>query len=1584
MIITTNTPMPVVTEAISKQGTKDASLGTRFVRKNGRNMKRGSLRRSQSLQVGTSKTQKLDAVAVAKESARIEEGRPETSYKPTKLGWREDGRPSNGRPMIVETAADAAELSQGRGDVFDMPPQPPKLGEAFRVRRPSTSSRARTYSAGPFEDTSSRSHHGSAISQDQRVRGTAEGRINASPPSPDGGVHDAPVQFQRMPKPPGWQEEQAVEIRRDWITYLAKGMGIDTKVHTGHELETLVVRRMLEQAEEDLLADSFDEWDTDDDEEDGRQYSEKHPQRRIPPGTRRSRSHSRSRQNTSTFSRLNGDNRLTSPPLSGRGDGGGDRPGSGKRPRGGALRHVLRRSQTTGDMDAPDKPRRRSSATQQAADKSRSQSRGRDGVDVGGGAGIGAPSPRRSQNEKGAFTLTELLLQDEKRASSSANAPSRRNDDGDRMDGKGGSRERGRDRDESRGRSSRTSSRDRRSRERKNADTVTESRSNRKSRSRGAEERAQRGDKGRSGQDVRSTRKDRPSVERRRHASGSKRSSSRDARVSSGGSTRSNTGESPDNSKAGERRVVTKTRPALSEKARMTGTLAAAVAGASAGDMATGVTTANETATRPARAKRSSDTTKETRSDAGDGDAAGGGGGDSRPPLGQHSNPAARSASGTTELRTRSRGERGLSAGAESRSGGVMDASIRRGEGERRARRASADTKRQRLPVAADDDDNEEDVAALARAAAKLLTNAVVTGAAADESEGTVDDPLNATDDLMNGVEPVEKAEDHHTAEAERIDPGDPQRFLKLRPYAAQASGPHSRPRRPLSADDSAAKAQAQAEVAETSVTTVAHPARTTRQQQYGSAVPPSSAPTPVSAPPPRGHDGSGERTATRQRSGGSSARDPGATDREAEPRRGRSRERRGGGTAGGAARSGAGTSGSGSRQGSDRPRGVVQSTGAAAAAEAAADDGRYGKDWDKLEMHRAVYASDTPRLRFFMDARPEGLKQVDHHGNTPLLLALKLARTEMAWMMIRAGAELDIPSDGSFHLLDEAIVLGDEDLLVEVYGRLQRQSWGRWRAKVPYLLGLLEDSIPDFYMEMHWSFECSNVLAPLVKAVAPHDHYRIWKRGSWLRMDSTITGYTKRLKTQRGNVSVLFLGNDSPGPGTLIKLDHGKKKIYNVLRRLESPTSSEVRRTCKRYLVSGQQKRSAQQNTALKVDAFVIKSSELDFKPVLDPGGQLKKGTVGPWTCDRYECTGDMQLQTFRKGTGDNLLAGLSMKAYFDASKTLEDKVLNASLTEATGAVGSASPGPGAFFNFGERAKEHQKAKSLAKLNTPHKRFDKKIKASMWMSQEFPLTLEHVTPMLEILSMQDKVIHKLKEVLTTKGMREAGFPAKVSLPLYLGVCAAVTFDNCRVFERGELEPELFLVNPSYSSSRRMRKGVFEGVMPGNILVEASSFSNKNLSGGGGAGEGTALPPVPIAETVSSTQHRASSLGRNVSSSTTGGRKSQQSFNIRQPSFGPGSPEAPIADIARAAKVKSAPLERVSSSAEAAIGGLSFEFGRKVGGRTSTNVGEGEALRGRKDAMTDGETAGPCTEDISRGNRAWDDLGGKGGGGEWQ
>lgn len=77
-------------------------------------------------------------------------------------------------------------------------------------------------------------------------------------------------------------------------------------------------------------------------------------------------------------------------------------------------------------------------------------------------------------------------------------------------------------------------------------------------------------------------------------------------------------------------------------------------------------------------------------------------------------------------------------------------------------------------------------------------------------------------------------------------------------------------------------------------------------------------------------------------------------------------------------------------------------------------------------------------------------------------------------------------------------------------------------------------------------------------------------------------------------------------------------------------------------------------------------------------------------------------------------LLFTLRQQDYFDARQTLADKVMRASNSAGgagAGGVGAASPSPGTFFNFGERARENQKAKLLAKINTPHKRYEKKVR---------------------------------------------------------------------------------------------------------------------------------------------------------------------------------------------------------------------------------------------------------------------------------
>lgn len=96
-------------------------------------------------------------------------------------------------------------------------------------------------------------------------------------------------------------------------------------------------------------------------------------------------------------------------------------------------------------------------------------------------------------------------------------------------------------------------------------------------------------------------------------------------------------------------------------------------------------------------------------------------------------------------------------------------------------------------------------------------------------------------------------------------------------------------------------------------------------------------------------------------------------------------------------------------------------------------------------------------------DNRPAVLKRVKKLTCMSALLALILHSENELTRLAGCLLTTCVPrlTRFIFHGQDEAIVHGDEDLLVEVYGRLQRQSWARWRAKVPDLLALLDDSIP-------------------------------------------------------------------------------------------------------------------------------------------------------------------------------------------------------------------------------------------------------------------------------------------------------------------------------------------------------------------------------------------------------------------------------------------------------------------------------------------------------------------------------------------
>ena len=137
--------------------------------------------------------------------------------------------------------------------------------------------------------------------------------------------------------------------------------------------------------------------------------------------------------------------------------------------------------------------------------------------------------------------------------------------------------------------------------------------------------------------------------------------------------------------------------------------------------------------------------------------------------------------------------------------------------------------------------------------------------------------------------------------------------------------------------------------------------------------------------------------------------------------------------------------------------------------------------------------------------------------------------------------------SDEKFHLLDEAVLTKDTRLITRVYIGLQACMWRHWCERVPLLMHALR-LVPNFNVELNWRFQCSStLLKPLVNAFAPYDTYRIWKRGDWLRLDSTIVNMDNLFSVKRSELTMLFTGSGSERPGELLLLDRQEKTISKV-----------------------------------------------------------------------------------------------------------------------------------------------------------------------------------------------------------------------------------------------------------------------------------------------------------------------------------------------------------------------------------------------------------------------------------------------------
>ncbi|XP_067627205.1 ankyrin repeat domain-containing protein 13C [Eurosta solidaginis] len=447
--------------------------------------------------------------------------------------------------------------------------------------------------------------------------------------------------------------------------------------------------------------------------------------------------------------------------------------------------------------------------------------------------------------------------------------------------------------------------------------------------------------------------------------------------------------------------------------------------------------------------------------------------------------------------------------------------------------------------------------------------------------------------------------------------------------------------------------------------------------------------------------------------------------------------------------------------------------------------------DNEEYPLHKCVFQGDFKQLARLLQ-RPSTVLQIsqpdigckDKHGNTPLHLAVMLGRKECIHLLLAHGAPVKIKNNEGWSPLAEAISYGDRQTISAVLRKLKQQSRQHMETRRAKLVRALQQ-MKDFYMELKWDFAS---WVPLVSRMLPSDICRIHKSGATLRLDTTLVDFND-MRWERGDISFIFRG-DRPPHESLTILDN-EYECYQHVRYEDADIEDEV-------------------DVLMSTDILAAQMSTKSIQFARAQTGWIfredrKELVSGQYQCDLYSIQGLVLKQRKRR-------EHLSHED-LQKNKALVDSITRggrrASVNSTNGGGGSSGDSTnGSSTEMPRRCSlqppslptitwdEYINAKggNCPQLGRPpvHKQSNKNIRATVAMSKDFPLSVEMLLNVLEVIA-PFKHINKLREFITLK--LPNGFPVKVEIPVLHTVTAKITFQK---FEFRDNIPETLFIVPSH------------------------------------------------------------------------------------------------------------------------------------------------------------------------------------------
>ncbi|XP_015117145.1 ankyrin repeat domain-containing protein 13C isoform X1 [Diachasma alloeum] len=441
--------------------------------------------------------------------------------------------------------------------------------------------------------------------------------------------------------------------------------------------------------------------------------------------------------------------------------------------------------------------------------------------------------------------------------------------------------------------------------------------------------------------------------------------------------------------------------------------------------------------------------------------------------------------------------------------------------------------------------------------------------------------------------------------------------------------------------------------------------------------------------------------------------------------------------------------------------------------------------------LHKCIFQGDIKTLSFLL--RTHDIAEKDKHGNTPLHLAVMLGRKECVQLLLAHGAPVKVKNLSGWSPLAEAISYGDRQTISSLVRKLKQQAREQMEKRRPNLVEALR-KMGDFYMELKWDFQS---WVPLVSRILPSDICRIHKCGSSIRMDTTLVDFND-MRWERGDISFIFNGDQKPGK-SLTVLDN-KAKIYQRVKYEETELEIED-----------------------EVD--ILMSSDIMAAQMSTKGITFSRAQTG-WIFreDKREMIGQFNADFYQ--INGIVFESRKRREHLSEEDLQKNKAIMESLTKGSSqgfANGepltrraSLNPPPDSKITWEAYLEAPPGECPLLGRNLVYKESSKSFKATAAMSSDFPLTVDMLLNVLEVIA-PFKHFSKLRQFVLMK--LPPGFPVKIDIPILPTVTAKITFQEFTF--KHDIDPELFQVPSDYFEDPMSYYGAYLAMMM--VLHTASS-----------------------------------------------------------------------------------------------------------------------------------------------------------------